>query len=230
MGALPSFTYLALALAALAAAGLLLVWIIRYTGRRDDGNPKGRPVAPATVATPPAFAEPTLTEERELLRVARTDKGVVAVFVQGQRYHRLQEIKDPQVGCETIEALKAVLTFAEGWLPLRQATAQAVARKSTVDEEAFLEQLRSRNLFSAGNSSRLSPSEPLIPVEVINNMVQERLRKRPDLAAQRIYMATESRGNLRIYVGMQSFEAVDEIPNTEVRALIQDAIHEWEST
>jgi len=230
MGALPSFIYLALALAALAAAGLLLVWIIRYTGRRDGGNPKGPPVAPATVATPPAFAEPTLTEERELLRVARTDKGVVAVFVQGQRYHRLQEIKDPQVGCETIEAMKAVLTFAEGWLPLRQATAQAVARKSTVDEEAFLEQLRSRNLFSAGNSSRLSPSEPLIPVEVINNMVQERLRKRPDLAAQRIYMATESRGNLRIYVGMQSFEAVDEIPNTEVRALIQDAIHEWEST
>jgi hypothetical protein len=230
MGALPSFTYLALALAALAAAGLLLVWVIRYTGRRDGGNPKGRPVAPATVATPPAFAEPTLTEERELLRVARTDKGVVAVFVQGQRYHRLQEIKDPQVGCETIEALKAVLTFAEGWLPLRQATAQAVARKSTVDEEAFLEQLRSRNLFSAGSSSRLSPSEPLIPVEVINNMVQERLRKRPDLAAQRIYMATESRGNLRIYVGMQSFEAVDEIPSAEVRALIQDAIHEWEST
>jgi len=230
MGALPSFTYLALALAALAAAGLLLVWVIRYTGRRDGGNPKGRPVAPATVATPPAFAEPTLTEERELLRVARTDMGVVAVFVQGQRYHRLQEIKDPQVGCETIEALKAVLTFAEGWLPLRQATAQAVARKSTVDEEAFLEQLRSSNLFSAGSSSRLSPSEPLIPVEVINNMVQERLRKRPDLAAQRIYMATESRGNLRIYVGMQSFEAVDEIPSAEVRALIQDAIHEWEST
>ena len=229
MGALPSFVYLALALAALAGAGLLLVWVIRYTGSRDGGKPKDQPQAPATAETPPMLAEPTLTEERELLRVARTDKGVVGVFVQGQRYHRLQEIRDPQIGCETIEALKAVLTFAEGWLPLKQTTAQAAARKSTVDEEAFLEQLRSSNLFSAGSSSRLSPSEPLIPVEVINNMVQERLRKRPDLAAQRIFLATESRGTLRIYVGMQSFEAVDDIPNAEVRALIQDAIHEWES-
>jgi len=229
MGTLPSFVYLALALAALGAAGLLLVWVIRYTGSRDGGKSKDQPRASAIVETPATLAEPTLTEERELLRVARTYKGVVGVFVQGQRYHRLQEIKDPQVGCETIEALKAVLTFAEGWLPLKQTTAQAGTRKSTVDEEAFLEQLRSNNLFSAGSSYRLSPSEPLIPVELINNMVQERLRKRPDLAAQRIFLATESRGTLRIYVGMQSFEAVDDIPNAEVRALIQDAIHEWES-
>jgi hypothetical protein len=229
MGALPSFVYLALALAALAAAGLLLVWVIRYTGSRDGGKPKDQFLAAATEKKPATPADPTLAEERELLRVARTDKGVVGVFVQGQRYHRLQEIKDPQVGCETIEALKAVLTFAEGWLPLKPTTTQTAARKSTVDEEAFLEQLRSSNLFSAGSSSRLSPSEPLIPVEVINNMVQERLHKRPDLAAQRVFLATESRRTLRIYVGMQSFEAVDDIPNAEVRGLIQDAIHEWES-
>ncbi|MBL7062946.1 MAG: hypothetical protein ISS49_01900 [Anaerolineae bacterium] len=55
--------------------------------------------------------------EQELLCVSRTKKGNLAVFVQDQRYCRLSEIKDPQVRSEAIAALKAVLTFAEGWLP-----------------------------------------------------------------------------------------------------------------
>ena len=229
MGALPSFVYLALALAALAAAAGLLIWVIRYTSSRDTASPKERMESSADVESEPVVVEPVPAGERELLRVCRTETGEPAIFVQGQRYRQLQEIKDPQVGCETIEALKAVLAFAEGWLPLKQTTPPPVPKKSTVDEDAFLERLRRSNMFSTGGY-RSPLSEPLIPVEVINNLVQERLRQRPDLARQRIYLVTESRGNLRIYVGLQSFEAVDDIPDPEIRALIRDAIHEWEST
>jgi hypothetical protein len=224
MGALPALFYLVLALAALAMAGGLLVWVIRYAGSKD-GSSSGERLNPTTVGTSAPEGE------QELLRVSRTRKGKLVVVVQGRRYRHLREITDPQIGRETIGALKAVLAFAEGWLPTSpQAPSQPASSKSTVDEEAFLEQLRRSDLFSAGVSPALSRVEPLIPAEAINDLVQERLRKRPDLAGWHVFLTTEAGGDLRIYVGPQSFESVDDIPEPEVRALIRDAIREWEDS
>jgi len=222
MGMLPAFFYLILALVALAVAGILLVWIIRYVGSRD-GNPRESP-------NPGIDVTSALAGEQELLRVLRTQKGELAIYIQGQRHRHLREITDPQVGRETIEALKAVLAFAEGWLPASPPTpVPPPARKSSVDEEAFLERLRRANLFAAKGPSRPSSAGLVIPAEAINELVQERLQERPDLAAQPIRLSTESDGRLRIDVGLQSFESVGDIPESAVRSLIQDAIREWES-
>jgi hypothetical protein len=224
MGALPALFYLILALAALAMAGGLLVWVIRYAGSKD-GSSSGERLNPTTAGTSAPEGE------QELLRVSRTQKGKLVVVVQGRRYRHLREIADPQVGRETIEALKAVLAFAEGWLPTSpQAPSQPASGKSTVDEEAFLEQLSRSDLFSAGVTPASSRVGPLMPVEAINDLVQERLRKRPDLAGWHIFLTTERDGTLRFYVGPQSFESVDDIPEPEVQALIRDAIREWESS
>jgi len=229
MGTLPPAVFLILALAAFAIAGGLLVWVMGYIRGRGKGNPKGRKQPPTAVA-PTGPETPALADEQELLRVSRTKKGGLDVFVQGQRYRHLREIKDPQVGRETIEALKAVLTFAEGWLPTpRQAPPQTASRKSTVDEEAFLEQLRRSDLFSAGGPARTSQPEPLIPVEKINDLAQKRLQERPDLAGRHVRLTTGTDGNLRIYVNQQTFDAVGDIPDPQIQALIQDAIREWES-
>ena len=222
MGMLPAFFYLILALAALAVAGVLLVWIIRYAGSKD-ARPRESPNPGIDVTSAPA-------REQEVLRVSRTQKGELAIYIQGQRHRHLREITDPQVGRETIEALKAVLAFAEGWLPASPPTpVPPPARKSSVDEEAFLERLRRTNLFSETGPSRSSRAGPLIPAEAINDLVQERLQERPELAAQPIRLSTESDGRLRIDVGLQSFESVGDIPESAVRSLIQDAIREWES-
>jgi hypothetical protein len=78
-----------------------------------------------------------------------------------------------------------------------------------------------------GPSGPLLP-ESVIPVEYINDLVQERLQARPHLAGRRICLTTEADGRLRIYVGQQAFEAVADIPEPEVRTLIEDAICEWE--
>ena len=229
MGILPAFFYLILALAAFAVAAGLLVWVIRYVGR--SGQNPGKHPDPADTSAAPS------TGEQELLRVSRTQKGELAVFVRGRRYRHLREISDRQIGQETVEAIKAVLAFAEGWLPrLRQPSSQPDAgpnhrpddRASTVDEEEFLERLRQADMFASRRPPGPSEAEPLIPVEAINELVQERLRERPDLLGQHVYLTTEANGNLRIYVGLETFESIDDIPRPEVRTLIQDAIHEWE--
>ena len=222
MGVLPALFYLFLALAALAMAGGLLVWVIRYVGSRDGGKPEGNPDSMTT-------ADPPQAGEQELIRVSRTEKGKLVIFVQGQRRRHLREITDPQVGRETIEAIKAVMAFAEGWLPAsRHVSPQPPPGASDADEEAFLERLRQTDLFSARRVPKPTVSEPLIPVEAINDLVQQRLQERPELTDRHVNMTTEADGSLRIYVGPRSFESVDEIPETAVRTLIQDAIHEWE--
>jgi hypothetical protein len=170
------------------------------------------------------------TDERELLRVSRTKKGL-AVFVQGRRYRHLREIANSQMGRETIEALKAVLTFAEGWLPTpQQAPPPPVPEKPIVDQEAFLERLRQSKLFPSDSSSEPSEPESLRLVEEIDDLVQQRLRKRPDLAEQRVRLDSGADGCLRIHVGQQVFGSVDDVSDAQVQALIQDAIREWESS
>jgi hypothetical protein len=228
MGAIPSFIYLLLALAAFAIAGGLIIWISSYIKAKDERNPQTADRSP-TAAKPSDSGISEPTGEQELLCVSRTSKGGLAVSVQGQRYGHLREIRDPQVGRETVEALKAVLAFAEGWLPTaRETTPRPAPRNSAVDEEAFLEQLRRSNLFSAGTPAPVSLPEPLIPVEQIDELVQKRLQEHPDLAGQGIRLTTEADGSLYIYVGQQTFDAVGDIPDPKIRALIQDAIREWE--
>jgi len=221
MGSLPPFVYILLALGSLAIAGALLVWVVDYI---RGGGSRGR-------KEPLASVEPAPTGEQELLRISRTRKNGLAVYAQGQRYRHLHEIADPQVGRETVEALKAVLAFAEGWLPTpSRPSVQPAAREPAVDEAAFLERLRRGDVFSPRRPAGPSPLEPVIPVEHINDLLQERLREQPDLARRRICLATEVDGSLRIYVGQQTFEAVDDIPEPAVRALIRDAIREWEGS
>jgi hypothetical protein len=219
MGALPPFVYILLALGSLAIAGALLVWVVDYIRGRGS---RGR-------SEPPTKGEPAAAGEQELLRVARTQRDGLVIYAQGQRYRHLHEIADPQVGRETVEALKAVLAFAKGWLPMPSPPPpQPALREPAGGEATFLERLRRGDMFSPPGPSQPPSPESVIPVEHINDLVQERLRARSDLGEQRICLTTEADGSLRIYVGQQVFETVSDIPEPEVRALIRDAIHEWE--
>jgi len=228
MGTLPPSVFLVFILVALTTAVGLLVWVVGYIrggGKWDSGQRDPPSVVEVSVKSEGS----TPVGEQELLRVSRAGKNGLAVYVQGQRYRHLREIRDPQLGRETVEALKAVLAFAEGWLPaLRPAPPQPASRKSTVDEEVFLERLSRSNVFSSHGFSRSLSMEPLIPVEKINDLVQERLRERPDLAGRQVRLATGLGGSLNIYVGHQAFDSVSDIPDPQVRTLIQDAIREWE--
>lgn len=242
MNTIPSFVFLILALALLVIAGGLGIWLLDYVRGGGKGSPKENERAvTAVTATDPAGPAPS--GEQDLLRVSRTENEKLAIYVQGQHYNHLREIKDPQMGREAIAALKAVLEFAEGWLPaLRQETPPPSSAKPTVsivDEEEFLVQLRQADLFPMekkppglldGLRRRVSSSAPdqlLTPAEAINNLVQQRLQKYPQLDRHNIHLTTNNDGSLCIHVGTQTFAAVDDIPEPQVQALIRDAIHEW---
>lgn len=70
--------------------------------------------------------------------------------------------------------------------------------------------------------------DPLNLADTIDQMVQQRLVERPDLAGRRIRLGTGRDGGLRIYVDDETFEAVGDITDFKVRELIRDTIREWE--
>jgi len=221
MDVLPPELFISVVAVVSALAGGLLTWIVGYISGERKSKRQHRRLPAATAqgeAEPPAP-----TGEQELLHVSRTKRGGLAVFVQGQRYHRLLEITDPQVGRETIAALKAVLTFAEGWLPSKvQKSPQPTLTASSVEQATFLARLR----------KQATPPIPgsLTLVDEIDDLVQQRLQERLDLAERRIRLTTSEDGGLCIHVGQQTFNAVNDIPDPQVQALIHDAIREWESS
>jgi hypothetical protein len=227
----PVFFIVIVAISAAVVGGLLASLIFMLTGSGGGKGKRGStpPLQPGTPASP---------DERELLRVSRMKKGDLAVFVQGRPYRHLQEVTDPQTGIETAEAINAVMGFAKGWLPATQQSAapEPAAPKSSVDEAAFLEQLRQSDLFPAGKPSGLRPRrsskpDPLrTPAEEINDLIQRRLERWPDLLKEKVSLSTREDGSLCIQVGLWTFGAVDEIPDPQARALVKDAIREWENT
>jgi hypothetical protein len=254
MDAIPPFVFLILVLALLALAAGLVIWLFGYvtgdqkrtkppqkaTEKRESSMPVGTPTGTPVDA-------PAITGE--LLSVYRMEEnGELAVFVQGQRYGHLREIKDRQLGSDVVKAIKCVMMFAEGWLPVaRQESPQPVPAKPIEGEsvqlsaagETFLEQLRQSDLFPvekkpaglldglARRRQRRSLDPLLTPADVINGIIQQRLEGRPHLARHNIRLTTGQDGGLRFHVGLQTFTAAEEISDPEIMGFIQDAIQEW---
>jgi len=213
-------------------AGLLVMWLLNYA---SSGEKKQRQ-APTSVE-----AQGSVDEEASLC-VRRARGGRLSVFVRGRRYRSLKEITDAEVGRETIEAIGTVMEFAGEWLPaLRQQAASVAPTEpdSGADQHTFLQQLRQTPKPPSGGS--LAPParpavrepgsmlDPLNFVEDIDDKVQQKLKARPALADRFVRLTTGIGGGLRIYVDKQVFSEVSEVPDPEIRTIIQDAIREWES-
>jgi len=64
-------------------------------------------------------------------------------------------------------------------------------------------------------------------VQQIDTVLQEKLITSP-LARRGIRLQESSQGGVEVYVGLQKFDAVDDVPDEEIKAAIRSAIAEWE--
>ncbi len=251
MDAIPPFVFLVLALALLCMAGALGVFLFNYFMGGDSKSSKRRELHVVPGAESAALsadessdesAPAPLPDDQALLSVRRTERGELAVFVQGQQYFHLRGVKDAQVANETLEVVKCVTAFAEGWPPVaEQEKAGPSPPEPAADEVSFLEQLRQTDLFSleTGTSSpglfgqrkkrkpSPQPQSLVTPADQINDLVQQRLDERPGVFRQDIRITTGDDGGLCFQVGARTYAQVDHIPDPQVKTLVQDAIQEW---
>ena len=224
MGSLPPGVFLLMVAVLSALAGGLLTWIIVYaTGSGRGGAPRG----PRLRQDQP---ETETSTSADLLRVVQTESGP-SIFVQGERQHHLRDIEDRETGQETIAAVRAVLAFAEDWLPPlleRLAAAEGATGRPTRDTREVSRQLPSRGPAPVSRADSTSTSRPLQLVDEIDDLLQKRLLERPDLAKRGIRLTRDIEGRPLIYVGTQPYRSADEIPDDDARAFIQETIHVWE--
>ncbi len=217
MEALPPGALILMVAALSVSAGALLTWLIIYISREQGSAPQDTP----------RDEEPSTDV---LLRVVRT-KGGASVFVRGRRLRHLREIKDRDTGQETILAVKAVLRFAEGWLP---ALREEERPPSSADAQpaagvaASARPIGQRAPLAGQRTEGIPSAEPLKLVEEINVLIQKRLHGRPELAKRGIRLSRDIDGRPLIYVGQHTYRSAEEIPNREVSTFIRETIQMWE--
>jgi hypothetical protein len=233
---LPPAVFLIFALAAFAAAVGLFAWLVTRLGKGNDERRASR----SSSASPGAEDEGSGSNgDQELLCVWRNKGGSLEVFVQGRRYRHIREITNPELGLDTVEAIKRVMAFAEGWLPSIQQQMASSANEGSSKVGTFLERLGHTPAPPPKTSSGPAPKvqrqepgsmlDPLALVDEVDDLLQRRLQEHPGLAGRNIRLTTTGGGGLRVYVDQAAYDAIGDVPDPQIRALIQSAIQEWES-
>jgi uncharacterized membrane-anchored protein YhcB (DUF1043 family) len=202
-----------LVISSLAAVGLLVALIIYVYVARQSKRRGQRPSA-----------------------VIKAD--LETIKEKGRAYRQLGEVVQ-KAASKTVETLSTTLASAEDKLTSTQTQPGQNLLSSSSDQGV----LRQRPSELAPSPLPPTPSrvlekpvlgmpgrmlDPLNFVDDIDQLVQRRLRERPDLAGRHIRLATGLDGGLRIYVNDQTFEAIGDIADFKIRELIRDAIREWE--
>jgi hypothetical protein len=77
-------------------------------------------------------------------------------------------------------------------------------------------------------AKRAAPRRPASMVEQINAILEKRLLERPELS-RGIRLAEGPGGGIKVYVGIDSYNGIDDVPGADIRQLIREAVAEWEA-
>ncbi len=69
---------------------------------------------------------------------------------------------------------------------------------------------------------------PTSMVEQINAILDRKLLEKPQLT-RGVRLAELPGGGIKVYIGIDSYNAIDDVPDTEIRQLIREAVAEWEA-
>ena len=160
-----------------------------------------------------------------------------ALAEKGRSYRELGKVIQ-KAATKTIEQINTTLTSVEDKLtqtetPPEQRLSSPPKNQDSLSPppESTLPPLPARSQRVLERPVTGLPGRMLDPLNLTDNidqMVQQKLRERPDLAGRRVRLANSLDGGLRIYVDDDVFEAVGDITDFKVREIIRDAIREWE--
>ncbi|MGQ9849495.1 MAG: hypothetical protein ACUVSU_05525 [Aggregatilineaceae bacterium] len=196
--------------------------------------------SPAPNMAPPAANTPAASETApelpahdavELLRVYRdlADGGLILV-IGGQPFRSFAELRDADLD----RRLQAVLRDLEALTGLAQPPAPAVNAAQEYPAEDLV--ARPPSMFRQMTRVAMGQKpEPLVPptpqrsiAEEIEDLLQERLRDRPEFAGRDIHVRPALSGGVTIEVDGQFFEGVGEVTDEAVRALLTEVVRAWE--
>lgn len=217
-----------------------------------------RPVAqaPSPARTMPSASPAVVSPGREpalepgdalLMQVLRDREGFLVVRVEGQRYRRLFEIRDGEVGRRVMEIINRLVAFSKGQKsrvappppPVTLPPADEIIEEKS---QALFEQLQPQaealpkktriSIDPVPFRRRSEAKQPTITLNLageIDQLLQIHIRALPEFSGRYVHVANAPDGGLRFDVDGGRYGALDEIPDRQVQALIKTAIAEWEA-
>ncbi len=184
--------------------------------------------------TPPAHR----LDLQDELRAGHTPAdGELVIEFQGQRFHRLTDVRDADTGRRLLAMLGELVTFGRGQVvPLVKN-----AEPETLSEGRFLGQLVTPpsepgpiKIPSLVESLRAPARKPgPMPVGIagqVEQVLQQQLAGNPALLGRSIHIVTARDGSLNIEVEGQLLHWPDKVSEPAVREAVQKAIRVWEAS
>jgi hypothetical protein len=219
----------------------------RFTRLSDVMNDRLVQRAKAAISAIQKFADvmpevgPAPVELNNELRAGYLwEDGTFIVEFRGQRYHKLTEIHDGEIGRGVLGMIGKLDTFAQGLaVPPPAPPIKPSEQKGTVEEE-FLRQLAAPSAepkplkmpgLMESLRDRPSKAEPM-PVGIagqIETILQQQLLDNTFLLGRSIHIVTMKDGSLGVQVEGKLFKWPDEVEPI-VREAVQNAIRVWEKS
>ena len=232
------------ALMGLAVCAIVVVIGVTWKPDNRTDKPKAPPKVKANGSVPAAalVATPLVSDQgaREVLRVLRdSETEELRVEVAGQRYARLDEIQAPEARTGLLTTLRDLEAFAAGAstapsvVPTPAGTGPltaALAAKQAPSGPApllapsmnpFKQMLVLRDL----SKTQLPPLKSI--AEQIDDILQEKLAATAH-GKRGIHVHSSPKGAALFSADGQDYDAVDSVPDDEVRTLIRASVAEWE--
>lgn len=186
---------------------------------------------------PEAKSAPAELNDELRAGYARED-GTFVVEYRGQRYRKLTDIRDGDIGRGVLSVIGKLEAFAQGWATPVPA-APLSAEPSGVTEDEFLRQLvappvepkplRMPTLVESAQARHVK-AEPM-PMGIagqVDQVLQRQLVDNPSLLGRSIHLVTAKDGSLGVEVEGRLLKWPDEVEPI-VREAVQKAIRTWES-
>ncbi|GAB4265020.1 MAG: hypothetical protein Kow0080_04760 [Candidatus Promineifilaceae bacterium] len=196
-----------------------------------------------------------MQKKLEVMRIVRVPPlSKLVVEIRESSYNNLQEIPDAAVQRRILAAIGDLIVFAGGYQQLvdagvappinttptnqakppetgelREKQAQFLAQLTQATEEELEISPTSVSLLGNLRRKRSTPPRPLSLAEQIDEILQEKIARYPQLAGRKINIVADPKGGLRILVDGRYYSRPSEIEEKGIAGLIKLAIKEWEA-
>lgn len=214
-------------------AGLIFVYIFGLFEGRTQGR-KRRIVEEAQEKKEQSAPTPVVTkvDDPGLLRI-KNENGVMSLDLDGQR------VDSTSLNVEQRKRLIEMLNVMRPWLEGKPASVPAPTSPPSPKPAPVSVPISSAP-SQPTPAIKPIPSTPIKKVDVpeavptsivgqINMVLQKRIVNTP-LASRGISLLESVTGGVNVFIGVQRYEGIDDVPDEEVKAAIRAAITEWENT
>lgn len=187
-------------------------------------------------AEPPPVSSPLPADEAPLLDVSMTTGGELHLKLDGQ------SADTSALGVEQRKRLIAILTQMRPWLEAPKPTSQPSTAQPRTTPPPSTPQPAPSTIPSPTPQPTAAPHPPAPTpgdddekptgpqsiVAQIDSILQARLAGTP-LAGQGIRLQESLEGSVIVWVGVDKYEGVEDVPDEQIKTVLHAAIAEWEN-